>query len=70
LLVAPGSAVALFAYARAGQVRWAAGIPLAIGALASLSFGVAAAHRLPERGVRLLFCGLLVATAALLIWRA
>jgi uncharacterized membrane protein YfcA len=67
-LVAPGAIVALVTYASAGQVNWATGIPLSIGALSSISAGVAAAHRVPERGLRLLFCGLLIVTAALLVW--
>lgn len=66
-LVAPGAVVALFAYSRAGEVDWATGIPLSIGALASISAGVAVAHRLPDRTLRLLFCVLLVVTAALLV---
>src|SRR6185312_2191907 len=61
-LVAPGTVVALLTYARAGQVNWSIGIPLSVGAVASISVGVAAAHRLPERALRLFFCGLLVVT--------
>jgi uncharacterized membrane protein YfcA len=68
-LVAPAAAVALLAYADAGEVDWAVGVPLALGGVASISVGVALAHRLPERSLRLLFCGLLAATAAMLAWR-
>jgi uncharacterized protein len=55
-LVAPGTVVALLVYARAG----------AVGGMTSVSIGVAAAHRLPEKKLRLLFCGFLVFTAAAL----
>jgi uncharacterized membrane protein YfcA len=65
-LVCPGTVVALTAYAGAGQVEWGTGIPLAVGGLAAISAGVAAAHRVPEQGLRFAFCGLLAATAGLL----
>lgn len=68
-LVCPAAVVALFTYAAAGQVDWLVGIPLAVGGTASISAGVAFAHRLPERRLRLAFCGLLLITAALLALR-
>ncbi len=68
-LIAPGTVVALLTYAHAGEVNWRMGIPLAIGGLTGVSFGVKAAHSLPEKSLRLLFCGLLVGTAALLLIR-
>jgi uncharacterized membrane protein YfcA len=68
-LVCPAAVVALFTYAAAGQVDWLVGIPLAIGGTAAISAGVAIAHRLPERRLRLAFCGLLMLTAVLLALR-
>jgi len=68
-LVCPAAVVALFIYAAAGQVDWLIGIPLAIGGIAAISAGVAVAHRLPERRLRLVFCGLLLLTAVLLALR-
>ena len=65
-LVAPGSVIALVAYAGAGQVDWRLGIPLAVGGVVAISAGVAFAHGLPERRLRFAFCGLLVLIAALL----
>ena len=65
-LVAPGSVIALVAYAGAGQVDWRLGIPLAVGGVVAISAGVAFAHSLPERRLRFAFCGLLVVIAALL----
>jgi len=65
-LVCPSAVVALFTYAKAGQVYWLIGIPLAIGGIAAISAGVAVAHRLPERRLRLGFCVLLMLTAVLL----
>jgi len=65
-LVAPGTIVALFVYAKAGDVDWSIGLALALGGLTTVSVGVAAAHRLPEKNLRLLFCGFLVCTAGAL----
>jgi uncharacterized membrane protein YfcA len=65
-LVSPVTLVALLTYARAGEVDWGLGIPLAVGGIAAIPAGVAAAYRLPERGLRLAFCGLLFVTAVLL----
>ena len=62
-LVAPGTIVGIVTYALAGDVDWPIGIPLAIGGSLCVRFGVALAHRLPERQLRLLFCGLLVAAS-------
>jgi uncharacterized membrane protein YfcA len=65
-LVAPGTIVALAAYAEAGQVDWPVAVPLAIGGVLAVSAGVAAARNLPERRLRLAFSGLLATTALLL----
>lgn len=68
-LVTPAATVALLTYAGAGQVDWAVGIPLALGGIAAISIGVAFAARLPERRMRLAFCGLLIVTSVLLALR-
>jgi uncharacterized membrane protein YfcA len=62
-LVAPGTVVGIITYALAGDVDWWIGVPLAIGGALCVRFGVGLAHRLPERSLRLLFCGLLVAAS-------
>jgi uncharacterized membrane protein YfcA len=59
-LVAPGTLVGIATYAFSGDVDWGIGIPLAIGGTACVHFGVGLAHRLPERTLQLLFCGVLV----------
>src|SRR5205814_9045612 len=51
-LVCPSTLVALLTYARAGEVDWGLGIPLAIGGIAAIPAGIAVAYRLPERGLR------------------
>ncbi|MFZ6644825.1 sulfite exporter TauE/SafE family protein [Undibacterium sp. TJN25] len=66
-LVIPGSIVALFTYAHAGHVSWITGIPLAIGGITSVSWGVALAHKFSPLKVRVLFCSVLVATAVMML---
>ena len=68
-LVSPSAFIALLAYAGAGQVDWLVGLPLAFGGIAAISGGVAFASRLPERRMRLAFCGLLLITTVLLALR-
>jgi uncharacterized membrane protein YfcA len=68
-LVAPGTIVGIIAYALAGDVDWGIGIPLAIGGALCVRYGVAVAHRLPERRLRLLFCAFLAAAAIGLLSR-
>ena len=68
-LVAPSALLALLAYAGAGQVDWLVGLPLALGGFAAISAGIAFASRLPERRMRLAFCGLVLITAVLLALR-
>lgn len=65
-LVAPGSVIALATYARADQVNWSLGAPLALGGLSTISWGVACARRLPERVLRAVFVGFLLVTAGLM----
>jgi uncharacterized protein len=54
----------------AGDISWATGIPLAIGGMSTASFGVAVAHRLPERTLRFLFVGFILIAAVALFVRA
>jgi uncharacterized membrane protein YfcA len=68
-LVIPASVTALFSYAQAGNVDWHVGIPLALGGLVSVSWGVALAYRLPAVKLRLSFCVVLVGTAIAMLVR-
>lgn len=68
-LAAPSTAITLTTYALHDHVNWVMGIPLAIGGLASISWGVALAHSLPERMLRSLFCVFLVLCAVMLLFR-
>lgn len=68
-LAAPSTAITLFTYALHDHVDWAMGIPLAIGGLASISWGVKLAHSLRERTLRGWFCVFLIFCAAILIFK-
>ncbi len=65
--VVPGALVALCTYAMAGKVDWSRGLPLAMGGLLSISWGVALAHRLPQRVLGQAFCALLLVAAAMML---
>ncbi|MBK4735081.1 sulfite exporter TauE/SafE family protein [Noviherbaspirillum pedocola] len=64
-LVVPGALIALATYAHAGHVDWSTGIALAAGGVVSVSRGVKLAHRFRPHSLRLLFCAVLLATAAM-----
>jgi len=66
-LVTPCAVVALATYSYADCVDWSMGLPLAFGGLVTVSAGVAAAHKLPERQMRILFALMLIGTAAWLL---
>ncbi|PWC23105.1 hypothetical protein DDT52_00465 [Brenneria roseae subsp. roseae] len=60
ILVVPGALAALLSYSQAGNVDWLIGIPLALGGIFSVSWGVALAHKLPVAYLRAAFCLVLV----------
>jgi len=66
-LVVPSSAIALFAYAQGDHVAWSVGVPMALGGIATVSAGVALAHRFPPARLRLLFCVVLLVTAGAML---
>lgn len=68
-LVTPGAVVALATYAQARHVDWASGIPLSLGGMLTISWGVALAHRMPERHLRAWFSLCLIATAVVMLVR-
>lgn len=68
-LALPSTGVTLATYAFHHEVDWGIGLPLAVGGLLSISWGVKVAHALPERLLRGLFCGFLVLCAVLLAFK-
>ncbi|MEN0108941.1 MAG: sulfite exporter TauE/SafE family protein [Pseudomonas sp.] len=68
-LAAPSTGITLVTYALHQHVDWAMGVPLAVGGLLSISWGVRMAHALPERILRALFCAFLLVCGALLLFK-
>ncbi|WP_082377809.1 sulfite exporter TauE/SafE family protein [Pseudomonas sp. RIT-PI-q] len=68
-LALPSTGVTLVTYAVHHQVDWMIGVPLAVGGLMSISWGVRIAHAMPERLLRGLFCGFLVFCAVTLAFK-
>lgn len=68
-LVTPCSSIALMTYGAAHSVDWSMGLPMAIGGLSTVSLGVAVAHRLPERKMRIAFAWMMLLTAMGLLLR-
>lgn len=68
-MVTPCSVIALITYGAADRVDWAMGLPMAVGGLLTVSAGVALAHRLPERRMRLAFAWMVLVTGLWLLLR-
>lgn len=67
-MIIPGTFVALFTYASHGQADWLVGVPMALGSIFFVPFGVKLAYALPEPRLKLTFaCMLLVIIFLLLI---
>jgi len=62
-LVVPGAFVALATYGSSGAVDWNIGVPLALGGVLTVSWGVHLAHTLPQRLLRVAFCAVLLGAA-------
>ena len=57
-------------YASKGDVDWAVSLPLAIGGVFAVRYGVDLAHRLPERGLRLVFVAFTIAVGSALLLKS
>ena len=66
-VVLPAVIVGLGTYTRAGYVDWNIGIPLALGGVMCVAFGVKLAHALPERFLRFAFAALLGSVSLFLL---
>ncbi|MBK5002511.1 sulfite exporter TauE/SafE family protein [Pseudomonas sp. S31] len=67
-LAAPSTSVTLVTYGLHHSVDWSVGVPLAVGGLLSISWGVKLAHALPERVLKGMFCVFLVVCAVMLAY--
>lgn len=67
-MIVPGTVVALITYAAHGQAHGLVGIPLAIGSLLCVPYGVRLAYKMPEARLKLIFaCMLLIIMSLLLL---
>jgi uncharacterized membrane protein YfcA len=68
-MIVPGTGVALATYAWHGQVHGLVGIPLAVGSLLCVPYGVRLAYALPEARLKLIFACMLLVIMGLLLMR-
>jgi uncharacterized membrane protein YfcA len=68
-MIVPGTVVALATYAWHGQAHGLVGIPLALGSLLCVPYGVRLAYSLPEARLKLIFACMLLVIMALLLLR-
>ena len=66
-LAAPGALTALVAYGQGGYVDWHVGLPMALGGVLSVSWGVALAHQFSPARLRLCFSVVLLGTALMML---
>jgi uncharacterized protein len=59
-----------FAYASKGDVDWIVALPLAVGGVFAVRYGVDLAHRLPERQLRLVFVAFTITIGIALLIKA
>ena len=69
-MVIPGTVVALATYASHGQADWLMGVPMALGSIALVSYGVRLAYTWPESRLKLTFACMLLVIMVLLLLNA
>ena len=69
-MIIPGTTVALFTYTAHGQADWLVGIPLAIGSIFFVPYGVRFAYALPEPRLKRIFSLMLLVIIFLLLIKA
>ncbi|MFT0534112.1 sulfite exporter TauE/SafE family protein [Castellaniella hirudinis] len=68
-MIVPGTVVALATYAWHGQAHGLVGLPLAVGSLLCVPYGVRLAYALPEARLKLIFACMLLVIMGLLLMR-
>lgn len=69
-MVLPSTLAALFTYSMHGQANWAVGIPLALGSIVCVPYGVKLAYSLPEQRLKMVFGVMLLIIMLLLLLKA
>lgn len=65
-IAVPTTVATLVTYSAHGQVAWSTGIAMAIGGVLTVSYGVRAAHSLPQHILKIIFSLFVLISAALL----
>lgn len=69
-MIAPGTLVALATYSAHGHVDWVVGLPMALGSIFLVPYGVRLAYSLPEPRLKLIFACMLLVIMVLLLMKA
>lgn len=69
-MIVPSTTVAITTYAWHGQVDWLVGVPLAIGSILMVPYGVRLAYALPEPRLKLIFACMLLVIMVMLLFKA
>lgn len=69
-MIVPSTTVAVVTYGWHGQVDWLVGIPLAIGSILMVPYGVRLAYALPEPRLKLIFACMLLVIMMMLLFKA
>ncbi|HEY9280971.1 MAG TPA: sulfite exporter TauE/SafE family protein [Eoetvoesiella sp.] len=69
-MVLPGTVVALMTYTAHGRVDWLVGLPLALGSIFFVPYGVKLAYALPEPRLKTIFACMLLVIICLLLLKA
>lgn len=69
-MIVPGAAVALATYTFHGEADWLIGLPLAVGSILMVPYGVRLAYALPEPRLKLVFACMLLIIMVLLLFKA
>lgn len=69
-MIMPGTLVALLTYATHGYVDWVVGVPMALGSVFMVPYGVRLAYSLPEPRLKLIFACMLLVIMVLLLLKA
>ncbi|MBP6020248.1 MAG: sulfite exporter TauE/SafE family protein [Burkholderiaceae bacterium] len=69
-MIMPGILVALITYSAHGYVDWTVGLPMALGSVFLVPYGVRLAYSLPEPRLKLIFACMLLVIMVLLLLKA
>lgn len=68
-MIVPGTTMALITYSLHGQADWSVGLPLAVGSIFMVPYGVRLAYTLPEPRLKLIFACMLLVIMVMLLFK-